>query len=262
MSVARLTNFTLAISLVTSATQSLFNSETSFSVRLFLEGRGYLLSSSCKIGWAPWGIFFQNAHSSAVAADVESQISHPIRLTLAHTKRCYKGDKELDLIKKNAKVRFLKKVHQYFFDQMDHILKKKFIWWQYHWPMSLRKVPCSNSLPSLEHLFVWTNVSLIGCDLTFYISRNCWWVCILKKKCLKGPTLLYKPLGRFSFLKTEWPKVHDHKLARLSVEKFLLWADRWVLRFLSQDLCDCPVLGICGQLLVCRLMTFLQVWWR
>ncbi len=53
MSVARLTNFTLAISLVTSATQSLFNSETSFSVRLFLEGRGYLLSSSCKIGWAP-----------------------------------------------------------------------------------------------------------------------------------------------------------------------------------------------------------------
>ncbi len=30
-----------------------------------------------------------------------------------------------------------------------------------------------NTLSALEHNFVWTNVSLIGWDLTFYISRNC-----------------------------------------------------------------------------------------
>ncbi len=56
-----------------------------------------------------WWILFQNAHSSAVATDVESQIP-PNQTDIGSHKRCYKADKVLDLIKKYAKVKFLKKI--------------------------------------------------------------------------------------------------------------------------------------------------------
>ena len=55
----------------------------------------------------------------------------------------------------------------------------------------LQEGPLVQHLVSLVAPSVWTNGSLIGWDLFFYISRNCWWVCILKKKLRpKGPTLV------------------------------------------------------------------------
>ena len=53
---------------------------------------------------------------------------------------------------------------------------------------------CSSSSVAMTCVLGWapcgTNGSLIGWDLTFYISCNCWWGCLLKKNGLKGPTLM------------------------------------------------------------------------
>ncbi len=64
-----------------------------------------------------------------------------------------------------------------------------------HVPQEGPPPPCSNTLSALEHLFVWTNVSLIGCDLTFFISRNYLRVCTLKTKSPQGAHANVDPTG-------------------------------------------------------------------
>ena len=62
------------------------------------------------LGEEIWWVFFSKSHLSAVATDVESKI--PSNQTdIGPHKRCYKADEALDVIKKYAKVKLLKKVH-------------------------------------------------------------------------------------------------------------------------------------------------------